>query len=99
MSVGGWDYNCKEDTYCETLKYYNKSSSIVCDPALHYSYVCEPFGQNQKFDYFPDPGLESWADAAYEAIIKFSTDLGCDGLDLDYEEFWHADYNRRDWKQ
>jgi len=26
-------------------------------------------------------------------------DLGCTGVDLDYEEFWHADYYRRDWEQ
>lgn len=43
LSVGGWDYNCKIDTYCDTLKYYNKSTSIVCEPP-HYSYVCEPEG-------------------------------------------------------
>jgi hypothetical protein len=43
-SVGGWDYNCREDIYCETLKYYNKSTAIVCEPP-HYSYVCEPEGQ------------------------------------------------------
>lgn len=45
LSVGGWDYNCKIDDYCTTLKYYNKSTSIVCDPALNYSHVCEPKGQ------------------------------------------------------
>lgn len=44
-SVGGWDFNCREDIYCETLKYYNKSTAIVCDPAVNYSYVCEPKGQ------------------------------------------------------
>lgn len=46
ISVGGWDYNCREDLYCETLKWYNTSSAIECDPAKNYSFVCEPIGYN-----------------------------------------------------
>eukprot|EP00049_Salpingoeca_infusionum_P017103 m.351756 g.351756 ORF g.351756 m.351756 type:complete len:512 (-) comp16341_c0_seq1:311-1846(-) len=28
----------------------------------------------------------------YQDLVQLSTELGADGIDLDYEEFWHADY-------
>jgi hypothetical protein len=30
----------------------------------------------------------------YADLVSLATDLGADGIDLDYEEFWHADYFR-----
>jgi hypothetical protein len=28
----------------------------------------------------------------YQDVVHLATDLGCDGIDLDYEEMWHGDY-------
>jgi hypothetical protein len=38
---------------------------------------------------YDDQGRDPYAD-----IIYLAKDLGCSGVDLDYEEFWHADYFR-----
>ena len=37
-------------------------------------------------EHYDQIALES-----YEKVLLVARDLGCDGLDLDYEEFWHAD--------
>jgi len=41
------------------------------------------------------PGNGSYADQGrdpYEDIVLLAKDIGAAGIDLDYEEFWHADY-------
>lgn len=53
---------------------------------------CGPAGDH--YDYFPDPLDPSEAKLAktsYEKLIQLTNDLGMDGIDFDYEEFWHAD--------
>lgn len=41
------------------------------------------------------PGSSASSDAGrdpYADIVTLAKDMGCSGIDLDYEEFWHADY-------
>jgi chitinase len=83
------------------LKWYREDKP-TCTPEEHYGYVCEPKGYNQDFDWFPDTKQtdtekDTWGWAAYANVVKMAKDLGCDGVDLDYEEFWHADWHRRKW--
>lgn len=43
------------------------------------------------------PGSSAFADKGrdpYTDIVLLAKDLGASGIDLDYEEFWHADYFR-----
>ena len=34
----------------------------------------------------------TFATQSYDSLIQLAQDLGVDGIDFDYEEFWHADY-------
>ncbi len=57
-----------------------------------YGDKCGP--STDTYDWFPDPTDSTQATTAtqsYNNIIKLANDLGVDGIDLDYEEFWHAD--------
>jgi len=54
LSVGGWDYSCNPYLYCKSLNLYGGSPKD-CSKSAYYSYVCEPQGYAQTFDWFPDP--------------------------------------------
>lgn len=40
------------------------------------------------------PGKDTTGRDPYEDIVLLAKDLGAAGIDMDYEEFWHADYFR-----
>lgn len=82
LSVGGWNYSCNFDEVQES-----------CGP--------RPAAGNQfLYDWFPDPtdpDQASKAKTSYANIVKLANDLGVDGIDFDYEEFWHADQYALNW--
>lgn len=82
LSVGGWNYSCNFAI-----------SGTACGPA--------PDNQNGiSYDWFPDPTdplQKNTADISYSNLIQLTNDLGMDGIDFDYEEFWHADQNAIGW--
>ncbi|KTD73333.1 glycoside hydrolase family 18 protein [Legionella tucsonensis] len=82
LSVGGWNYSCNFAV-----------AQGACGPASS--------GINQVFyDWFPDPTdpeQASKAKTSYANLIKLANDLGVDGIDFDYEEFWHADQYAVSW--
>lgn len=102
LAIGGWDYSCNAQLYCKSLTLYNTTiTPATCDTAPYGSF-CEPPDQPQKFDWFPDPNSadpteKNNAQLSYPNVVALAKDLGAAGIDLDYEEFWHADWNRRDW--
>ncbi|MCW8418605.1 glycoside hydrolase family 18 protein [Fluoribacter dumoffii] len=76
LSVGGWNYSCNFEI-----------AKDACGP--HSSAANRIF-----YDWFPDPtdrDQASKAKTSYANLVKLANDLGVDGLDIDYEEFWHAD--------
>lgn len=76
ISVGGWNYSCNYDIY----------GSKCGDPPSE--------SEGIFYDSFPDPTISSEAETAklaYSNIIKLANDLDIDGIDVDAEEFWHAD--------
>jgi hypothetical protein len=76
LSVGGWNYSCNYGIY----------GSKCGDPPSEEA--------NIYYDYFPDPTLSSEAEIAkisYANVIQLANDLGIEGIDVDAEEFWHAD--------
>jgi hypothetical protein len=76
LSVGGWNYSCKYETY----------GSRCGDPPSEEKGIF--------YDYFPDPTLSSEAEIAqvsYANLLQLVSDLGVEGIDVDAEEFWHAD--------
>ncbi|KAI9330414.1 hypothetical protein BDR26DRAFT_871523 [Obelidium mucronatum] len=53
----------------------------------------------QKYNGFTVPGNPTWANKGrdpYEDLVLLAKDLGLDGVDIDYEEFWHADMFKTD---
>jgi len=47
----------------------------------------------------PVPGQTEWISAGrnpYEDVVYLAKDLGCSGVDVDYEEMWHADTFKTD---
>ncbi|WP_245183344.1 glycoside hydrolase family 18 protein [Legionella israelensis] len=57
-------------------------------------------GKEMNYDYFPDPNDPAEADLAktsYNNLVTLTNDLGIDGVDFDYEEFWHADAYAESW--
>jgi GH18 family chitinase len=82
LSVGGWNYSCKYEIY----------GSKCGDPSNSTNEI--------HYDWFPDPTIsseEALAKISYSNIVKLTVDLEMDGLDFDYEEFWHADDNAVVW--
>lgn len=68
-----------------------------CNPDA-YGHACGP--ADEEYDWFPDPNdpaQKELAKKSYANLIKLTNDLGMDGVDFDYEEFWHADANALSW--
>ncbi|MFB9264624.1 hypothetical protein ACFFWD_15835 [Bradyrhizobium erythrophlei] len=90
IAVGGWNFSCHPDIYDKTAKKQN-----ACGPA------------DEVYDVFPNPSKTiprfdsnitgSAAEGAYRNIVQLANDLGAAGIDVDYEEFWHADINAKFW--
>ncbi|KAJ3031141.1 UNVERIFIED_CONTAM: hypothetical protein HDU68_006272 [Siphonaria sp. JEL0065] len=52
-----------------------------------------------KYNGFTVPGDATWSKLGrdpYEDFVLLAKDLGLDGVDIDYEEFWHADMFKTD---
>ncbi|MGY3901411.1 glycosyl hydrolase family 18 protein [Aeromonas lusitana] len=90
IAVGGWNFSCIPEYYDVTAGKVN-----ACGPA------------GEKYDSFPNPGSANRfdnpisgqaADQAYRNVVQLASDLGVAGIDLDYEEFWHADLNAYSWR-
>lgn len=90
IAVGGWNFSCIPE-------YYDVTAGKVD--------ACGPAGE--KYDSFPNPGTRNRfdnqisgpaADQAYLNVVQLANDLGVAGIDLDYEEFWHADLNAYSWR-
>jgi hypothetical protein len=82
LSVGGWNYSCNFEV-----------SGTACGAAPDKS-------NGIHYDWFPDPtdALQAkTADISYDNLIRLTNDLGMDGIDFDYEEFWHADKYAVNW--
>ncbi|MGY3910117.1 glycosyl hydrolase family 18 protein [Aeromonas piscicola] len=90
IAVGGWNFSCIPE-------YYDVTAGKVdaCGPAA------------EQYDSFPNPGTRNRfdnpisgqaADQAYRNVVQLANDLGVAGIDLDYEEFWHADLNAYSWR-
>ncbi|HHF7375706.1 glycoside hydrolase family 18 protein [Legionella bozemanae] len=84
LSVGGWNYSCNFAV-----------ARGACGPAS--SSINQAF-----YDWFPDPTdpdreQASKAKTSYANLVKLANDLGVDGIDFDYEEFWHADQYAVSW--
>lgn len=82
LSVGGWNYSCNFEVFGQS-----------CGPTPSIT-------QGVFYDWFPDPNEPAQAETAkisYANLIKLTNDLGIEGIDFDYEEFWHVDQYAVNW--
>ncbi len=83
LSVGGWNYSCNFEVYGT-----NCGDAPTATNGVYYDWFPDP----------TDPAQAATAKVAYENVIKLTNDLGMQGIDLDAEEFWHADKYAVAWK-
>lgn len=83
VSLGGWNYSCNYDAYGTRCGGVPKT----VDPVNGFD-----------FDYFPEPNTSEGVQS-YHNLVDLVHDLGADGIDWDYEEFWHADKYAHSWVQ
>lgn len=90
IAVGGWNFSC-------IPRYYDMTSQSVnaCGPEDE---VYDSFPNPKSPNRFDNPLSAEVAELAYQNIVKLASDLNVTGIDLDYEEFWHADLNSYSWK-
>jgi chitinase len=91
LSLGGWDYSCNYPLYLD------KCGPAPSPDGEQYDYfldvrteVPDPTEGPSKGQLIPNPDLAQ-AQKSYDNALKLAIDLGVQGIDVDYEEFWHAD--------
>ncbi|MBK2027336.1 hypothetical protein IB642_00830 [Allofrancisella guangzhouensis] len=104
LAVGGWNFSCDPNLYTQSLNALGQQTprANMCGPEDGlYDTFPNPIPENTqasafenyKRGEFEDPASSQQANVAYENLVKLANDLGASGIDLDYEEFWHADLN------
>ncbi|WP_434525947.1 toxin [Photorhabdus asymbiotica] len=92
IAVGGWNFSCYPKIYDITA---GKKDACGNEPGAVYDIFPNPLTKIPRFD---SPITGKAADKAYKNIVNLAANLGVMGIDVDYEEFWHADINARSWK-
>lgn len=87
----------KSDTYKQAMKYVESKASSP-KPEWHTDIVPgKKYTDSKQSKELTVPGNSTFDDQGsdpYADIVQLAKDLGAAGIDLDYEEFWHADYFR-----
>ncbi|WP_036772102.1 hypothetical protein [Photorhabdus australis] len=92
IAVGGWNFSCYPKIYDITA---DKKDACGNEPGAVYDIFPNPLTRIPRFD---STITGKAADKVYRNIVNLAADLGVVGIDVDYEEFWHADINARSWK-
>ncbi|MBI2786045.1 MAG: hypothetical protein HYX60_06975 [Legionella longbeachae] len=82
LSVGGRNYSCNLDMAQGTCGPPSSATNMIF------------------YDWFPDPTDKEQASTAqisYSNLINLANDLGVNGIDIDYEEYWHANKYAINW--
>jgi len=82
-------------TYKAAMEYVKSHASSVT-PQFHTDIIPgKTYTDSKTGTSLTVPGSSASSDAGrdpYADIITLAKDIGASGIDLDYEEFWHADY-------
>jgi len=83
------------ETYKAAMEYVKSHASGVT-PQFHTDIIPgKTYTDSKTGASLTVPGSSYSSDTnrdPYADIVTLAKDLGCSGIDLDYEEFWHADY-------
>jgi hypothetical protein len=83
------------DTFKAAMEYVKSHASSVT-PQFHTDIIPgKSYTDSKTGTSLTVPGSSASSDAGrdpYADIVTLAKDMGCSGIDLDYEEFWHADY-------
>ncbi|EGD72698.1 hypothetical protein PTSG_04427 [Salpingoeca rosetta] len=84
------------DTWQQAVKFVESNAKGNETPAWHYEMVPgRPWTDPKTGIQVQVPGRYDFVRLnrdPYQDFVYLAKDLGVDGIDLDYEEFWHADY-------
>lgn len=91
IAVGGWNYSCNPKYYDITT---GKENACGSETGAVYDTFPNPISGGSRFD---SAITGTAADTANSNVVKLAIALGAGGIDIDYEEFWHADMNAKSW--
>ncbi|KAJ3058739.1 hypothetical protein HDU99_006675, partial [Rhizoclosmatium hyalinum] len=86
-------------TWKQAQDYVTKNNKMGEAPVWHPELVAGYVYNTPKNGQVPVPGLNDWYKKKrdpYQDLVLLAKDLGLDGIDIDYEEFWHADMFKKD---
>ncbi|KAJ3238857.1 hypothetical protein HDU81_007057 [Chytriomyces hyalinus] len=86
-------------TWKQAQDYVTKNSKMPEAPVWHPELVGGAKYTTEKNGVVTVPGSNVWAQKGrdpYQDLVYVAKDLGLDGVDIDYEEFWHADMFKTD---
>ncbi|KAJ3238086.1 hypothetical protein HDU78_003694 [Chytriomyces hyalinus] len=86
-------------TWKQAQEYVTKNSKMPESPVWHPELVGGAKYTTEKNGVVTVPGSNVWAKKGrdpYQDLVYVAKDLGLDGVDIDYEEFWHADMFKTD---
>lgn len=96
IAVGGWNFSCAPEIYDATT---GKVDACGNEKGAVYDTFPNPMAASQiPRSAFESKIIGAEADKAYHELVSLAKDLGATGIDVDYEEFWHADINAKQWK-
>lgn len=91
LALGGWNFSCDPEYYDITTGKQN-----ACGPeGAQYDTFPNPLSDHPRFEH---PYTVAEAKESYAKVVHLAAQLGASGIDIDYEEFWHADMNAFEWK-
>lgn len=90
IALGGWNFSCNPDYYDKTT-----GQTGACGPDdSQYDSFPNPLDTHPRFEH---PYTAQQARDSYDKVVSLASSLGASGIDIDYEEFWHADMNAFSW--
>ncbi|KAJ3065967.1 hypothetical protein HDU98_010694 [Podochytrium sp. JEL0797] len=86
-------------TWKQAQAYVTANNKMGETPVWHPELIAGELFQTPSHGLLPIPGTNAWnvlGRDPYQDFVYMAKDMGLDGIDIDYEEFWHADMFKKD---